>query len=101
MSLHEQPPRVLLQALMDSNLPRLQLELYKEIKKVGFDFLLLSKWYCFPGLSSACEILSFIYQVGMLDRNAPGKVDFTALFSFTRFLFLICEVGWELSFLSL
>lgn len=24
-----------LQALMDSNLPRLQLELYKEIKKVG------------------------------------------------------------------
>jgi len=27
---------VLLQALMDSNLPRLQLELYKEIKKVGF-----------------------------------------------------------------
>lgn len=28
---------------MDSNLPRLQLELYKEIKKVGFCFSLLEK----------------------------------------------------------
>lgn len=28
---------------MDSNLPRLQLELYKEIKKVGLYFLLLKK----------------------------------------------------------
>lgn len=43
MSLREQFSCVLLQALMDSSLPRLQLELYKEIKKVGFDFLLLSK----------------------------------------------------------
>lgn len=31
---------ILLQALMDSNLPRLQLELYKEIKKVSdFSFM--------------------------------------------------------------
>lgn len=29
-----EPSLVVLQALMDSNLPRLQLELYKEIKKV-------------------------------------------------------------------
>lgn len=40
----EQLSCVLLQALMDSNLPRLQLELYKEIKKVGFYFFLRKKW---------------------------------------------------------
>lgn len=42
---------------MDSNLPRLQLELYKEIKKVGLNFLLLKKLYYFTVLSSICEIL--------------------------------------------
>lgn len=45
---------------MDSNLPRLQLELYKEIKKVGLCLLLLEKLYYFTILSSMYEVLYLI-----------------------------------------
>lgn len=37
---------------MDSSLPRLQLELYKEIKKVGVYFVIVKQWSCFTVLIS-------------------------------------------------
>lgn len=50
---------IYLQALMDSNLPRLQLELYKEIKKV---------------IICVCVIMIFHVIASFSHTSAPGLV---------------------------
>lgn len=75
---------------MDSNLPRLQLELYKEIKKVGFCFLLL-KEVVTVSLHGAVDVKScLLFNKWEREKEMLfGKADLTVLFFFARLLFII------------
>lgn len=61
-----------LQALMDSNLPRLQLELYKEIKKVRKDVCIFCTCYCsgfiYMEIQKLCKVaVSFMGNLPFLE----------------------------------
>lgn len=90
---------ILLQALMDSNLPRLQLELYKEIKKVSFFLSCPFEIWCLVTVLIYWDVaLVSINHVSLLRSRSKlhsGRVCDCLFYDSTQFLLLAPLFGFN------